>query len=138
MTNTKIDSVCGIMAILLLALTSSLIITQPDKNDYTIPQIKYQEKQEVAKSISSWYDYQLDGIWWSKDNLTAASRDFPKKSQLRITNIENNKSVIVRVNDYGPEEWTGRQIDLSSYAFSQLDPLTKGIINVRIELYEQK
>jgi rare lipoprotein A len=85
---------------------------------------------------ASWYDYDLKGLIWSKNHRTAASRDFPRGTTLEITNTDNGKTVEVLVNDYGPTLETGREIDLSSYAFSQLAPLGKGVINV--EVYENE
>jgi rare lipoprotein A (peptidoglycan hydrolase) len=49
-----------------------------------------------------------------------------------VVNIENGKSVECLVNDYGPEEWTGRELDMSSYAFGQISDLNDGLINVKI------
>ena len=87
--------------------------------------------------ISSWYDYDLVGYPdYSKYTSTCASRDYPKKTILKVINIKNGKSVECRVNDYGPEEWTERNIDLSSYAFKQLAPLTDGLLEVEIEVLD--
>ena len=81
--------------------------------------------------LASWYNYSLKGAPnYSTYTETAASRDYPKGTYLQVWTDE--KIIVVRVNDYGPEEWTGRDIDLSSYAFSKLAPLSKGIITVRI------
>ena len=103
------------------------------KIEYNPAQIQVKKIIKEDTAIASWYDYQLDGIWWSKEYNTAASKDYPQKTQLKVTNVENNKSIIVFVNDYGPEEWTNRQIDLSSHAFQQLAPLSIGLIKVIIE-----
>ena len=89
--------------------------------------------EESTFGIASWYDYSLDNINWSKTHATAASRSLKRYSHAKITNLDNNKSVIVYINDYGPEEWTGREIDLSSYAFKQISQLKIGLINVKIE-----
>lgn len=94
--------------------------------------------------VASWYDYCLyEGydddplktmcIRWSKEHATAASRTLPRYSYAKVTNLDNGKSVIVYINDYGPEEWTGRDIDLSSYAFSMIETLQLGLANVKIE-----
>ncbi len=64
--------------------------------------------------------------------LTAASNTFPKKTYLRVTNLENNKQVTVKVNDTGAFGLP-RVIDLSSGAFKKLSPLFKGVIQVRVE-----
>lgn len=83
--------------------------------------------------IASWYDYDLNGIEWSKNHRTCASRDLPRYSTAIVTNLDNGKKVECFVNDYGPEAWTGRDIDLSSYAFSQIANLSLGLANVKIE-----
>jgi len=74
-----------------------------------------------------------NGETFDKNALTAAHRDIPFGTLLRVTNLENGKSVIVRVNDrYHPIK--GRIIDLSEGAFRRIAPLAQGIIPVRIEL----
>ena len=71
--------------------------------------------------------------WWSLGHATAASRDLERYSHALVTNPANGKSVRVYINDYGPEEWTGRTIDLSSYAFSQIEDLSLGLVEVTIK-----
>ena len=85
--------------------------------------------------VASWYDYELDGIEWSKDHSTCASRDHKRYSTIRVTNLTNGKSVDCYVNDYGPElgQTPERHIDLSSYAFKQIADLKLGLVEVRIE-----
>jgi rare lipoprotein A (peptidoglycan hydrolase) len=87
----------------------------------------------INSGTASWYDYRLDGILWSADHNTAASRDLVRYSYARVTNKANGKSVIIFVNDYGPEEWTGREIDLSSHAFAEISDLSLGLAEVEIE-----
>ena len=92
--------------------------------------------------LASWYDYTIDGVVISKSNPTAASTRYPRGSQLRVTLLDEDSynsqllplSVDVFINDYGPEAQTCREIDLSSFAFQQLSPLLKGLINVKVEL----
>lgn len=85
----------------------------------------------VQVGVASWYDYRLGGVVWSKNHLTAASRDFQKGTFLRVTNLANNKSVIVRVNDYvvNPKVI----IDLSSAAFKSVVSLWTGKVEVKVE-----
>lgn len=68
--------------------------------------------------------------------FTAASRDFEFGTRLKVTNLENGKTVIVRVNNRGPARRLyrqGRIIDLSISSFSALSRLEKGIIRVKVE-----
>ncbi len=77
---------------------------------------------------ASWYAKGL----WNPQALTAASNTFPKKTYLRVTNLEDSKQVIVKVNDTGAFGLP-RVIDLSSGAFKKLAPLSAGIISVKVE-----
>jgi rare lipoprotein A len=65
--------------------------------------------------------------------LTCAHRSLPFGTRIKVTNLTNNKSVVVLVNDRGP--WvSGRVIDLSYAAAKRLDMLGKGIVRVKIEV----
>jgi len=85
--------------------------------------------------VASWYDYDLNGIEWSKQHNTCATRDFKRYSTVRTTNLDNGKSIECFVNDYGPElgQTPERIMDLSSHAFSQIADLKIGLINIKIE-----
>jgi len=75
-----------------------------------------------------------EASWYSAPAMTAACRDVPKGTIVRVVNTSNGKSVVVKINDYIGHR--GRVIDLSSDAFAQLAPLGQGVIkNVRIEKY---
>lgn len=67
-----------------------------------------------------------------KDELVAAHRTYPFGTFLRITNLENMKSVIVCVTDRGPYR-KGRIVDVSSGAAKLLGFKKKGIARVRVE-----
>ncbi|MBM7061551.1 septal ring lytic transglycosylase RlpA family protein [Pseudomonas sp. UL073] len=64
--------------------------------------------------------------------LTAAHRSLPFGTQVRVTNLNNDKSVIVRINDRGPYA-RGRIIDVSRQAAEQLGMLRAGVAPVRID-----
>jgi len=73
--------------------------------------------------------------WYYVDTgLTAASREFRRGTVLLVTNAANNKSVEVRINDYGPKAYTGVSLDLSHQAFAQIAPLSQGKIRVRYQV----
>ena len=90
------------------------------------------------RGLATYYNYDLKGFHHSSStpglyswyNATTASRIFPRGTVLEVTNIANGKRVVVRVNDYGPEEWTGKDLDLSSFAFSQISSLSRGVIDI--------
>ncbi len=78
----------------------------------------------------SWYALGLP----QPDALTCASRTYPRGSYLLVKNLYNGHTVVCRVNDYGPEVWTGRIIDLSRGSFSQVDSLGRGTIPVELRV----
>ncbi len=64
--------------------------------------------------------------------LTAAHRTLPFGSIVKVTNLSNGRSVIVRINDRGPFI-SGRVIDVSLAAATSLDFKHKGITRVKVE-----
>lgn len=62
---------------------------------------------------------------------TAASLSIPLGTKVRVTNLENGKSVKVRINDRGPYV-RGRIIDLSKKAARKIDMITRGVAPVRL------
>ena len=65
--------------------------------------------------------------------LTAAHRTLPIGSKVRVTNKNNDRSVVVRINDRGPFV-AGRCLDLSSAAMHAVGGLGSGVIPVRYEV----
>jgi len=68
-------------------------------------------------------------------NLTAAHPSLPLGTWVRVTNLRNGRTVVVRVNDRGPVV-DGRIIDLSYRAASALDMRSTGIQRVRLDIVE--
>jgi len=88
--------------------------------------------------IASWYGHQFNGRKTANGDrfdmnaLTAAHRSLPLSCFIRVTNKDNGKSVVVKVNDRGP--YAGNRIlDLSYGAAQQLGIVNKGMGNVTIE-----
>ena len=80
--------------------------------------------------------YTASGKRFNENDLTCAMRSRAWGSMFKVTNLANGKSVIVRLNDFGPNKklWNkGRKIDLSKGAFQKIANLKDGIIKVRIE-----
>ncbi len=65
--------------------------------------------------------------------MTAAHKTIPFDSRVRVTNLANNKSVIVRINDFGPH-LKGRIIDLSRGAAAKIDMIKTGTARVKVEV----
>jgi rare lipoprotein A len=68
--------------------------------------------------------------------MTAAHRTLDFDTVVRVTNLENGRTVKVRINDRGPYI-RGRIIDLSSKAASTLDMKEDGEARVRLEIYAE-
>lgn len=77
-----------------------------------------------------------DGSRLHHDSLTCAHRTYPFGTLLKVTNINNGKSVIVKVNDRGPHS-RGRVIDLTYRAAKEIGMVAQGIAMVEIEEYEE-
>ena len=100
-----------------------------------------EKKEEVKVGTASWYGggeklnkYTASGEEFDPNKLTCASWDYPFGTKLLVTNLENGKSVVVRVNDRGPAKRLKRIIDLSREAFRRIADLKKGLIKVKIKV----
>lgn len=92
----------------------------------------------VVEGIASWYGEKFhghltsNGEFYDMFSLSAAHKTLPLPSWVKVTNLNNNKEVIVRVNDRGPFH-AERVIDLSYAAAYALDMHLHGTAPVRIE-----
>lgn len=93
--------------------------------------------------IASWYGpgfhskTTANGEEFSENELTAAHRTLQLPSLVRVTNLENGKSVVVRVNDRGPFA-RGRIIDVSKKAADLLGFRGKGTARVRVQVLAEE
>ena len=74
---------------------------------------------------------------FSDKAMTCAMQDVSFNQRVKITNLANGKSIIVRVNDRGPSKRfvrQGRIVDLTRNAFSKIASLKDGLIKIRLEL----
>ncbi len=90
------------------------------------------------EGLASWYGPGFHGAktasgeTYNQHDLTAAHRSLPLGTHARITNLDNRRSVTVRINDRGPYV-DGRVLDLSYAAARALGMVGDGVCNVRIE-----
>lgn len=75
-----------------------------------------------------------NGEIFSNDELTAAHKELPMGTMVRVINIANGKSVEVRINDRGPFV-DGRIIDLTERAFDEIAEKKLGVIEVSVEIF---
>ncbi|NQD81416.1 septal ring lytic transglycosylase RlpA family protein [Pseudomonas sp. CrR14] len=72
------------------------------------------------------------GERFDQNALTAAHRTLPFGTRVKVTNLNNDRSVVVRINDRGPFA-RGRIIDVSRKAAESLDMIRSGVVPVRVE-----
>ena len=92
---------------------------------------------DELNGIASWYGPNFhakltsNGETYDMYALTAAHKTLPMNTIVKVVNLENNKSIIVRVNDRGPFV-AGRIIDLSNKAAHAIDMVKKGTARVKV------
>ncbi|MGC9375350.1 MAG: septal ring lytic transglycosylase RlpA family protein [Bacteroidales bacterium] len=101
--------------------------------------IKSQDKKYIQTGIASFYADKFEGRKTASGEIyyhirkTAAHPKLPFGSVIKVTNLENQKFVVVRINDRGPFV-PNRIIDLSKSAAQELGFVDKGLAKVKIEL----
>lgn len=128
-----------------LALSSSLLASdtaQVSKDEDVLERLTAVASNSVSKfkqtGLASWYGRQFhgrktaSGETFDMNGLTAAHRSLPLNCYVKVTNKNNGKSVVVKVNDRGPFHGN-RVLDLSYGAAKQLGITGKGVGNVAIE-----
>lgn len=97
------------------------------------------EKPEPERGYAAFYSSSLEGHKtacggaYSPEKFTAAHRNLPCGTKLRVTNLRNGKSVRVTVNDHGPKT-PSRIIDLSYAAAQRLNFIKQGTTLVKVEV----
>ena len=82
----------------------------------------------------SWHGKKTtNGEIFNENSLTAAHKTLPFGTKVKVTNLDNGKSVVVRINNRGPYS-KGRVIDLSKAAFSRIASISKGVTRVKLEV----
>jgi len=102
---------------------------------------KITKHRKIIKGVSSFYaeDFHgkltANGEVYDMYGLTAAHKTLPLNTVCRVTNLENDKSLILRINDRGPYI-KGRILDCSYGAAKKLDFINQGTTKVKIEVIE--
>jgi len=101
--------------------------SQPDLLDYSESgkASYYSAKYQNRKTAS--------GERFNNRLMTAAHKSLPFGTQVIVTNMINGKTVVVTINDRGPYV-KGRIIDLTQSAFSKIENIDKGIVEVKIRV----
>lgn len=114
----------GACALLLLAGCASTEIVDPHGYDKSGVASYYGAKHHGKRTAN--------GERFNKNGLTAAHRQLPFGTRVKVTNLNNNKFCVVRINDRGPHT-RGRLIDVSHEAAEQLGMLRSGTARVRVQ-----
>lgn len=94
---------------------------------------------DTASGIASWYGPDFhgkstsNGERYDMNTMTAAHKTLPMNTMVRVTNLRNSKTAIVRINDRGPFV-SGRIIDLSKAAANSIAMIGTGTAPVRLEV----
>lgn len=94
----------------------------------------------IQTGLASWYEIKCNygthtasGETLNDEAMTAAHKTLPLGSIVRVVNLSNNRSVLVRINDRGPYT-KGRIIDLNRVAAREIGFESRGITKVRVEV----
>jgi rare lipoprotein A len=141
-------------AVVLVAnLAAAPVPNHPQTQVKTLPKAAISKKQKAAATktqretkppyqtgLASWYGKQFHGRTTASGEdfnmfeLTAAHRQLPLGTYLKVTNLHNGKWIIVRVNDRGPYV-EGRILDLS-YSAARMLNFRSGIERVRLDIVQ--
>lgn len=92
----------------------------------------------LQRGKASWYGGKhhggptASGERYNKRAMTAAHKTWPMGTRVRVTNLKNGRSVVLRINDRGPYV-KGRIIDVSEVAAEQLDMIDAGVVPCAVE-----
>ncbi len=101
----------------------------------------YPLRDREIEGIASWYGEDFhgkktaSGETYNMYDLTAAHRTLALGSRVKVTNLDNGKEVVVRINDRGPFA-KGRIIDLSFEAARRLDMISEGTGRVKLTVLD--
>ena len=115
-------------------------------NPYQVGGVWYYPERDLAydeTGIGSWYGDEFagrltaNGEIFDPDLVTAAHKTLPMPNVVRVTNLDNGKSLVVRINDRGPFV-AGRIIDLSREAARLIGYRDQGIARVRVQVLAEQ
>ncbi len=118
-----------------IAPTQKIVTPAPKTTTITNSRVR-----ATHKGMASYYSYEgsisrrtANGERFNPHQLTAAHRSLPFGTRVRVTNLRNGRSVVVRINDRGPFTG-GRIIDVSLGAAQQIGMISSGVAMVQLEV----
>jgi rare lipoprotein A len=129
--SAQISIKVSLLCLLATAVFSSCLRVHPQRAPLT------------QTGLASWYGAENHGLptacreVYDMDDMTAAHKTLPFNTIVRVINLNNLKTVVVRINDRGPFV-EGRIIDLSRAAARALEMMEVGVAPVKIEILNRK
>lgn len=156
MKNLKVILLLALFGGVMMTISSAVMIDIPP----VIEEVQYEEnvletacEDEIMYGVVSYYGEKWNGRTtanmeiYDHKLLTCASPILPFNTIIEITNLANNKSIVIRVNDRGPykmdmdgvalrplEAHPIRVLDLSEESFKSIGDLDKGLLNVKYRI----
>jgi rare lipoprotein A len=103
---------------------------------YSVPLTRAARRKGASYALASFYGEDTEtasGEKFNPNELTAAHPTLPFGTRLRVTNVTNGRSVIVRVNDRGPFV-RGRSVDVSTAAADRIGMIDQGVAKVKLDV----
>jgi rare lipoprotein A len=129
-----------VLAILVIAYAACSRHAAPPT---TAPIEHKDEDSQVFVGLASYYGGEFAGQTtasgqpFDPNRMTAAHRTLPFGTLVRVTNLDNNRSVVVTITDRGPER-ADRIIDVSMNAARELMMMPAGVVKVRLEVLKNE
>jgi len=117
-----------ILVIIMMISTFGIYSFRNDANDAKTSFASYYHDKFNGRKTAS-------GEIFDNSKFTAANMKLPFGTQVKITNLRNGESVIVRVNDRGPFH-SSRAFDLSKAAFDEIGSLDRGVMPIEYEIID--
>jgi rare lipoprotein A len=127
-------------AFIVLSLALLLPIVPGDAVARAVKQRVKQAKRESG--YASWYGpgflhrRTASGEWFDPKEMAAAHRTLPMGTRVRVTNLQNGRRIVVRINDRGPYK-KGRVIDVTPAVAKRLGFKSDGLTRVRIDVLKR-
>lgn len=141
MMSIVIRGFCVVSMMVVMVLTSACQQTYVRKPRHAPTEaVETDPKAYSAEGVASWYGpgFQgrrtASGKKFNTNKLTAAHRTLPFGTKVLVTNLSNDKTVELEINDRGPAKSTQRLIDLSKAAAKKLGFASAGTAKVRVEV----
>ena len=118
---------------------TDLYISKPNTTSTKAKTSNSESSKSSQSGVASYYSKGMHGSRTASGErhdryeMVAAHKTFPFGTKVKVTNLDNGKEVIVKINDRGPYA-KGRVIDLSYGAFSKIENPGKGLTKVKLEV----